>query len=114
MFTIEFKLISIWVKNKWMKNLSKVNQSLTYTVLFVLFFIFTSCSAPARDGCPGNNFSVDILGFIKEFYPKVAYIGYEQAFSNAFGLTLDKFFEPEWNIAESKTKMSPDFILGIV
>ena len=32
-------------------------------------------------------------GFIKEFYPKVAYIGYEQAFLNAFGLTLDEFYE---------------------
>tara|TARA_B100000530_G_scaffold218953_1_gene140641 strand:- start:67 stop:234 length:168 start_codon:yes stop_codon:yes gene_type:complete len=51
-----------------MKNLSKVNQSLTYTVLFVLFFIFSSCSAPARDGCPGNNFSLDILGSLKEVF----------------------------------------------
>jgi hypothetical protein len=30
--------------------------------------------------------------FLKEFYPKVAYIGYEQAFKNAFGLTLNEFY----------------------
>ena len=31
-------------------------------------------------------------GFLKEFYPRVAYIGYQQAFENAFGLTLDEFY----------------------
>ena len=32
-------------------------------------------------------------GFLKEFYPRVAYIGYQQAFENAFGLTLDEFYD---------------------
>ena len=31
-------------------------------------------------------------GFLTEFYPNVAYIGYEQAFINAFGLSLDDFY----------------------
>jgi hypothetical protein len=51
-----------------MKYFSKVNQSIFYTCLFVLFFIFSSCSAPSRGGCPGNNFSLDILGSLKELF----------------------------------------------
>ena len=31
-------------------------------------------------------------GFLKEFYPRVAYVGYQQAFNNAFGLSLDEFY----------------------
>ncbi len=30
--------------------------------------------------------------FLTEFYPNVAYLGYQQAFKNAFGLSLDDFY----------------------
>ena len=38
------------------------------------------------------NYSGTNDAFLKEFYPNVAYIGYQQAFKNAFGLSLDDFY----------------------
>ena len=37
-------------------------------------------------------------GFINDFYPNVAYIGYEQSFINAIGLSLNDFYNQfaEW------------------
>ena len=37
-------------------------------------------------------------GFIEEFYPNVAYIGYQEAFKNGFGISLDEFYDEfdEW------------------
>ena len=32
-------------------------------------------------------------GFINDFYPNVAYIGYEQSFINAFGISLNDFYD---------------------
>jgi len=45
-------------------------------------------------------------GFLKEFYPRVAYVGYQQAFKNAFGLSLDEFYDKfsKWFDETSKSE----------
>jgi hypothetical protein len=38
------------------------------------------------------NYSGTNDAFLKDFYPNIAYIGYQQAFKSAFGLSLDDFY----------------------